>query len=109
MKYSLLIALFALLISCKKESSNIWVSYTMTQCADPWQNSPDYAKDKEDTLKKYLEAKNIEVLDLNIKLDSVCAKSVQCKACTCSSCLVASVLIRDHDLNAIEQLKFKRK
>lgn len=101
--------LLLLFFSCSKDKREIWVEYTMTQCADPWQNSPEYGQDKEAALKKYLEAQNIEVRDLNIKLDTLCAKTIQCTACTCSSCLVASVQICEDDLAEIQKLKFKRK
>ena len=103
-------ALLVLLsVSCNKDKTEIWVTYTMTQCSDPWQNSPDYGRDKEGTLRKFLEEKDITVLDLNIKLDSACAKNAVCTACTCTSCLVASVQIYEHDLVEMEKLKFRRK
>ena len=109
MKLTILSILLAFVLGCKQENDQFWVTYTMTQCADPWQNSPEYNRDKEGSIKKFLEGKSIEVLEINVRLDTTCAKSIQCSACTCSSCLVASVLIHENDLAAMEQFKFRRK
>ncbi|MFZ4542564.1 MAG: hypothetical protein ACOYOA_00810 [Saprospiraceae bacterium] len=109
MKYLILCLLASITFACKKDQNNIWVTYTMTQCSDPWQNDLYFKGDKEGALRQFLEKKDIEVIDLNIKLDSLCAKTVVCAACTCSSCLDATVLIPEDDFGKISKFKFVRK
>ncbi len=93
---------------CKKEtSSDIWMTYQMSQCNDPWQQEADYFNKKEATLKSYLEKQGVTVLELNIVTD--CTKSAVCAACTCAGCDNASVRVDAASIAAMEKLKFTKK
>jgi hypothetical protein len=94
--------------SCEHESviSNVKMTYHMTQCGDPWMNS-DYAKDKEGVLKKFLTAKNIQVISLKITTD--CGTSATCAACICKGCDTATVEVPQEDVADMEALKFVKK
>jgi hypothetical protein len=107
--------LFLLTISfvflfCKKETTtgnDIWMTYQMTQCDDPWQQEADYFSKKEATLKSFLEKKGITVLELKIVTD--CSKSAVCAACSCAGCDNASVRVDAGSVTAMEKLKFTKK
>jgi hypothetical protein len=92
---------------CKKES-DVWMTYQMTQCADPWMDgNGDYFNNKEAVLKKYLENQGITVNSLAI--DLICADAIACAACTCTSCYRASVLVPTESVAKMEALKFVKK
>jgi hypothetical protein len=95
-------------VFCKKETStDVLMTYQMTQCADPWQQEADYLNNKEATLKKYLEKQGVSVVKLSIVVD--CTKSAVCAACTCQGCDFASVKVSAADVTAMEKLKFVKK
>lgn len=96
------------LLACKKSNDTVTMSYSMTQCADPWHDDDFFKGDKEKALKNYLEKQGIEVNSLSIKTDEACAKLIHCAACQCESCLVATVEVGADDVAAMEKLKFKK-
>lgn len=96
-------------LACEKSKDTVSMSYSMTQCADPWHNDDFFNGDKEKALKSYLEKQGIEVNSLKIVKDEECAKLIHCAACTCASCLVATVEVSEDDVAAMEKLKFIKK
>lgn len=105
----LLVILFVFsLLACEKSDDTITMSYSMTQCADPWHDDNFFNGDKEKALKNYLEKQDIEVKSLSIKIDEACAKLIHCAACQCESCIVATVEVDADDVAAMEKLKFKK-
>jgi hypothetical protein len=104
-------ALMCLFFCCKKETTTtvgVVMTYTMTQCDDPWQDET-YFKDKALGLKTYLEKQGIVPQELSVALDSECAKNVVCAACFCTSCYNATVKVDAKDVAAMEKLKFVKK
>jgi hypothetical protein len=109
MKRTFVLLTFSLVfLFCKKETnSDIWMTYQMTQCDDPWQQEADYFSKKEATLKSFLEKKGVTVLELKIVTD--CTKSAVCAACSCAGCDNASVRVDAASVAAMEKLKFTKK
>jgi hypothetical protein len=101
----LLLSLWA----CEKDADIVVMSYSMTQCADPWHDEAFFNGDKEKALSNFLNKQGIEVKTITIVQDEDCAKLIQCAACQCQSCLVATVEVAEDDVAAMEKLKFKKK
>ncbi len=103
-------ALMCLFFCCKKETTSVGIvmTYSMTQCDDPWQDET-YFKDKELGLKTYLEKQGIVPQELSVALNSECAKNAVCAACTCASCYDATIKVDAKDVAAMEKLKFVKK
>lgn len=103
-----LIFLFAFL-SCKKTTTpttTVVMTYQISQCGDPWMDA-NYTANKELTLKRFLQSKNIDVISLKIELD--CSQQAFCLACTCAGCDKATVEVTENNVVAMENLRFKRR
>lgn len=100
---------FTFLQCDKAESDGVWLTYGMTQCADAWHDNPDFFNNKTGAVKKYLEEKSINVLEVKITTDAACKNGTVCAACICTSCDAAEVLVPATDVAAMEALKFVKK
>ena len=113
-KILFLIALPLIFALCKKETTTLPASatsitmiYQMTQCADAWQNEPNYFNDKAATLKTYLKKQGITAIDVTVVQD--CSNAAVCAACTCAGCDLATVKVNANDVAVMEKLKFVKK
>jgi hypothetical protein len=106
-KVLIFISLLAFL-SCEKTTSpptTVVMTYQISQCGDPWMDAT-YAANKEATLKRFLQSKNIEVISLKIELN--CSQQATCLACICAGCDKATVEVPEDDVADMEALRFKR-
>ncbi len=100
----LMLASFA----CKKAATPtaaVVMTYQISQCGDPWMDT-NYAANKELTLKRFLQSKNIDVVSLKIELN--CNEQAACLACICAGCDKATVEVAEADVADMEALRFKR-
>jgi hypothetical protein len=108
MKKVLIFIFLLAFLSCKKTASpstSVVMTYQMTQCGDPWMDA-NYTANKEATLKRFLQSKNVEVIGLKVELN--CSQQATCQACICAGCDKATVEVPEDDVADMETLKFKR-
>ena len=93
--------------ACTKQevpSSNVTMSYQMTQCADPWMTG-NYFNDREGTLRQFLINNQIQVISLRIVENNM---GMVCAACNCVGNFKAIVEVPNAQVAAMEAFKFTR-
>lgn len=90
------------LFTCKKQSSTVEVTYTQTQCEDPWgrEASPEATIAK---LTAYLTEKGLTISDVRLVKEK---EGMMCMACNCPTGQVFYGLVAKNDLEKAKELGF---
>ena len=105
-KYLVLACIGITFLSCSSDdafSDGIVVLYNQTYCADPW-GYADTNNELANKISNYFKAVNIEISD--ILIDDKGTPQL-CNACICLSGKRFIIMVREQDLDAIQEYRFE--
>jgi hypothetical protein len=80
-----------------------WLSYQLTQCADPWEPCP--LQDAKACAKEYISKQGFTVLEISVTREN---DGASCLACTCLNGQVLKVKVSEPDVSKLLAVGFKK-